>query len=139
MPESDKTPLYIAWANIVIKIWEEKILLLGALDSGALYESLKLHVQANANGEIARIDFFYKLYGKFVDMGVGREISRGNRGDLGFTPTRRRKEWYSRIFYREVMKLKELVAARYGEDAAREIASTINAIKDLKYNEYKRM
>ena len=46
----------------------------------------------NAGEDIEKIEFSFRLYGFFVDMGVGKEVSRGNSGDLGFTPTRKPKE-----------------------------------------------
>ena len=122
-----------AWADIVLKIWHNKITELQVYDTGALYESLKNSLFTAAGNDVNKVEFSFQLYGIFVDMGVGKEIEKGNGGDLGFTPNRKRKEWYSRIFYREVMKLKEILVEKFGEGVARNIIFAMKPVHDLKY------
>lgn len=122
-----------AWADITLKIWRAKITELKIYDTGSLYTSLLNTLTIAAGNDVQKVEFTFKLYGVFVDMGVGREISKGNGGDLGFTPIRKRKEWYSRVFYREVMKLKEILIEKYGKGVAEQIIFSMRPIKDLKY------
>lgn len=135
MPQSgqwNKRETIAAWADITLKIWREKITELKVYETGALYESLQNTLMGMAGNDVDKIEFSFKLYGIFVDMGVGREIARGNDGDLGFTPERKRKEWYSRIFYREVMKLREILVEKFGEEVARQVVFAMKPVKDLK-------
>lgn len=122
-----------AWADITLKIWREKITELKVWETGALFESLMNALFTAAGNDVHKVEFSFKLYGIFVDMGTGREIFRGNDGDLGFNPVRRRKEWYSRFFYREVMRLKEILAEKFGEHVAEQIVFAMKPVKDLKY------
>jgi len=122
-----------AWADITLKIWRAKITELKIHDTGRLYESLLNHLTISAGNDVSKVEFTFKLYGIFVDMGVGREIPLGNSGDLGFNPIRKRKEWYSKIFYREIMKLKEILVEKYGKQIAEQIIFSMKPVKDLKY------
>lgn len=130
--EWNKNETIAAWADITLKIWHNKITELKVWETGALYESLKNTLLAMAGTDVDKIEFSFKLYGIFVDMGVGREIFRGNDGDLGYTPIRKRKEWYSRIFYREVMRLREILMEKFGEEVARQVVFAMKPVKDLK-------
>lgn len=122
-----------AWADITLKIWRAKITELKVYDTGELYNSLLNTLTISAGNNVNKVEFTFHLYGIFADMGVGREISLGNSGDLGFTPIRKRKEWYSRVFYREVMKLKEILVEKYGKGIAEQIIFSMKPVKDLKY------
>ncbi|MFZ4705461.1 MAG: hypothetical protein ACOYMF_05580 [Bacteroidales bacterium] len=122
-----------AWADITLKIWRNKITDLRIYNTGELYNSLINHLTIAAGNDVNKVEFTFKLYGIFVDMGVGREIPLGNSGDLGFNPVRKRKEWYSRIFYREVMKLKEILMEKYGKAVAEQIIYSMKPVNDLKY------
>lgn len=122
-----------AWAEITLNIWRDRITELKIYESGELMRSLENTLYTSAGNSVEKVEFAFKLYGIFVDMGVGREISKGNGGDLGFTPVRKRKEWYSRVFYREVMRLKEILAEKYGQEIAKQVVHSMKPIKDLKY------
>lgn len=106
------------WAATVLKMFRGKILQEDAIYTGQLKDTLRMVVHQAAGGDVARIEFFYKLYGEFVNQGVGKEIALGNSGDLGFTPTRQAKRWYSPVFFREVQKLHEIIAHAAGQQAA---------------------
>lgn len=107
-----------SWSETVLKMWRGKMLALNVYDEGKLYESLKDYVGGKTGEIYSKIVFEYLEYGIYVDIGTGREVSRGNSGDLGFSPKRKQKQWYSKVFYREVMKLKEYMAYRVGAEAA---------------------
>lgn len=130
-PGFNNSETVAAWADIVLKIFKEKLTEFKIYDSGELYNSLLSTMLSASGNNVSRIDFSFKLYGIFVDMGVGREIFVGNPGDV---PTiRKRKEWYSRVFYREVMRLKEILAEKYSDQVAEQVVNALKPVKDLKY------
>lgn len=112
-----------AWADIVLKIWRDKIIQLKVYRTGELYKSLKHEIQRNSDGNIDKIDFVFLVYGVYVDAGVGRG-SRGSRDWLDATEfdewdrktDRVRKQWLSRTFYGQIMRLREILAERYRAD-----------------------
>ena len=122
-----------AWADIVIKIWHDRITVLKVYDKGYLDDSLLDEFLRNAGNDIQKVEFSFKLYGIFVDMGVGREISMGNSGDLGFSPTRKPKEWYSRKYYGQIMKLREILLERYSVAITYSLINTMTEPLDQRY------
>lgn len=124
--EIDINDTIAAWADIVIKVWHNKIIELGVWDKGSLDKSLLQELTRNAGGDIDKIEFSFNLYGKFVDMGVGREISKGNSGRLGFSPGRKSKPWLSRKFYGQIMKLKQLLVDRYSKEISQRLINNLN-------------
>lgn len=105
----------MAWADIVVKMWQEQIMKMDVWESGSLYDSFVQHVMTQSNGDIQKVSFFFNVYGMYVNHGVGKEIYVGNPGDLGFTPKRKRKRWYSRVFYKEVLKIIKYVNWKYSK------------------------
>lgn len=122
-----------AWADIVIEKWHAKITELKAYDKGYLDDSLMQDLLVNAGVDIDKIEFTFKLYGIFVDMGVGKEISKGNSGDLGFTPERKAKEWFSRKYYGQIMKLREILMEQYSKAITFSMINTLSADFDQRY------
>ena len=127
-----------AWADIVIRIWRQKMAkyMIGLYRSKRktpshefLFDSFVKHVQLASGGDQSLIDFIFKEYGIFVDMGVGKDTPAGNTGDT--KTKRRRKQWFSKVWYSEVMKLREVMAKQMGDAAANRIMfglqTTINA------------
>lgn len=117
-----------AWADIVIRNWEEKIHRLKVYDSYQLLNSFTQHVVLNANGNPERVEFTFNYYGKFADMGVGNGVSLEYIG----SGKRRPKQWYSKTFFAEVKKLGELLAEKYALKAALVIVNGVegNSIKE---------
>lgn len=110
-----------AWTEMMLHIWEEKLLLLGIYDTGALVGSL----QGDVSGDIMKMRFME--YGIYVDAGVGNGYRRGNGGNLEFLDDtyriehglgRRRvpRPWFSKKFFASVMKLKDDLAKIIGDD-----------------------
>lgn len=124
-----------AWANIVIEKWHAKITELKVYDKGNLDNSLMQELMVNAGSDIDRIEFTFKLYGQFVDMGVGKEISKGNSGDLGATPTRQPKEWFSKKYYGQVMRLREILMQQYSKAITFSMVNTMQADFDQRYKD----
>lgn len=134
-----------AWADVVIKMWESKILLMDVYDTGYLYNSFISHVLANSGGDVSKIDFIFGMYGVYADMGVGRETARGNSGDVGKSATvfdetyqshrlkRQPRKWYSTVFFREVMKLRFFLEYEYGRQAAIALSEGMSVNFDQRY------
>lgn len=117
-----------AWADITLTVFEESIDRLSANYSYQLTDSLAYHIHTMANGVPDIIDFTYKWYGKFVDMGVGAGVDLENRDSMvsaGLT-TRRQKRWYSKNFFYQVRQLGEILSAKYAQRAAITIITNID-------------
>jgi hypothetical protein len=115
----------IAWADIVLDIWRENMMRLSIRDTGTLWTSLLHHVTSQANGELARIDFFFSYYGLYVDMGAG-----GHPSSPG--SARQSKLWYSKAFYAQVKRLAEILESKYGAEAARSLVGFISGSSNSK-------
>lgn len=122
-----------AWADIVLEKWHNKLTELKVYDQGYLYDSLLYELLLNAGENIQKIEFTFKLYGVFVDIGVGKEVKKGNSGDLGFTPKRKPKEWYSKKFYGQVMRLREILKEQYGRSIAYSMMNALSENVDQRY------
>lgn len=127
-----------AWADIVIEKWHAKITELKVYDKGNLDDSLLHELTVNAGVDIDKIEFSFKLYGQFVDMGVGKEFAKGNSGnvetytELGHS-ARKPKEWFSKKYYGQIMKLKELLMAQYSKAIAYTMVNTLQADFDQRF------
>ena len=120
-----------AFNSTMIKIWREQIILLGAIDTGALYRSA-MAVTMRADGRYTSISLSQKfnLYGLYVDYGTGSNTPRGNPGDIGRANARKRKRWFSRKYFASVMNIREFFADNLGKEIADTVAS--NAVtRDL--------
>lgn len=112
----------LAWADIVIRNWEEKIHKLHVTDSYQLLNSFQHHVVLNANGDPLLVEFAFNFYGKFADMGVGKGTNLVEQGN----GLRKVKPWYSKTFFSEVKKLGEILAEKYARNAALIIVENID-------------
>ena len=115
-----------AWADIVIERWETKIERLRIGNTGNLAKSFYQHVQTQANGNPELIIFTFEYYGKFVDMGVGRGVPL-SQVEFSY---RRPKPWYSKVFFSQLEKLKDILADKYGQKAQFAIITNVE-----KFNE----
>jgi hypothetical protein len=127
----------IAWANITIKRWRKKIdrMKIGQHSSRELFRSFQYNVQASAGGDVQKIEFAFRFYGKFVDMGVGRGTKVGDQpmsygmGRLSgkFLGMKRTpKKWYSKTLYSETQRLVEILQEEYGHRGQIIISENIN-------------
>lgn len=122
-----------AWAEIVIKIFKEKIVTLDPplYDTGDLFKSLMSEFQKQAGDDIEKVDFTFKMYGIFQDMGVGGEFGKGNQGNVD--SQRKPRPWFSSRFFREVMRLREILDERYSRAVAYHVANTLSDSFDQRY------
>lgn len=115
-----------AFNTTMLKIWREQIVLLGAIDTGALYRSV-LAVGMKADGKYTSISLSQKfnLYGLYVDYGTGSNTPRGNPGDIGKANARKRKRWFSRKYFASVMNIREFFADNLGKDLADTVSNAL--------------
>ncbi|TSA24000.1 MAG: hypothetical protein D4R67_12590 [Bacteroidetes bacterium] len=124
-----------AWAKITIRRWRKKIRTLKIGETNSLYDSFVRDVIGSANGDLIKIDFAFKYYGKFVDMGVGKgtkisgvkesKTSRRLEGRM-LGNRRRAKKWYSKTFHAETMRLREILVEHYAEMGSLTIIENID-------------
>ena len=126
-----------AWAQITIKRWRRKIdrMKIGQNSSGELFRSFQYNVLASSGGDVQKIEFAFRYYGKFVDMGVGRgtklgdqPMSMGMRKLSGKFLGMKRvpKKWYSKTFYSETQRLVVILQEEYGHRGQIIISENIN-------------
>lgn len=106
-----------AFNNTMVEIWKEQIILLGVIDTGQLLES-PVGIRCDKNDRITTITLSQSFleYGLWQDYGTGREVARGNPGDIGRDKVRQRRRWFSRKFYASFMNLKEFMADSLGRE-----------------------
>lgn len=116
-----------AFNSTMVKIWREKIALLGAVRTGSLFRSV-VGVSMTADGKFTSISLRqeFNTYGLFVDYGTGRNTPRGNPGDIGRDNARKRKRWFSVKYFASVMNLREFYADNLGVEIADMISNAIS-------------
>lgn len=111
------------WADMMVKIWQEKITRLGIIRTGALYRSLNYNI-VGQNGRNRQIAHRFLLYGLYVENGTGRGYKRGNGGNLYFLDRgyrrahhlgepRKKRVWFARRYYASIQKLYDIEARAY--------------------------
>ena len=106
-----------AFNDTMIRIWKEQITLLGVIDTGRLLQS-PIAIRMNADGKFSEIHLSQAFleYGLWQDYGTGKEVPRGNSGDLGRAKVRKARHWFSRKYYMSVMNIKEFMADSLGKE-----------------------
>lgn len=106
-----------AFNHTMLQIWQEQITLLGVVDTRQLLRSPQaVRQRADAQGLEVELAQSFLTYGLYQDYGTGREVARGNTGDLGRDKRRRRRPWFSRKYYMSVMNIKEFMADSLGRE-----------------------
>ena len=84
----------------MLRIWQEQITLLGVIDTGRLLKSVKA-LPVRADGRFIEIGLSQAFleYGLWQDFGTGKEIPKGNSGDIGREKKRDAKKWFSKKYY----------------------------------------
>ena len=105
-----------AFNDTMIQIWKEQITLLDVIDTGRLLNS-PVAVRTSADGKISEVHLSQAFleYGLWQDYGTGKEVPRGNSGDLGKPKVRKERHWFSRKYYMSVMNIKEFMSDSLGK------------------------
>lgn len=106
-----------AWNNTMLSIWQEQITLLDVIDTGQLLQS-PISLPVRADGRFFEINLTQQFleYGLWQDYGSGKEVSRGNNGDIGRVKVRERRQWFSKKYYSSVLKLRDFMADSVGQE-----------------------
>lgn len=70
-----------AWAEKMVQIWTDRILMAGAVRTGTLLRSVRRGASSITDAE-SLMTFRFVQYGLYVDRGTGRGYTRGNGGDI---------------------------------------------------------
>ena len=129
----EREKFVFAFSRTMITIWCEQITLLNVIDTGRLLRSLKA-LPVRADGRFIEIGLSQSFleYGLWQNFGTGKEIPRGNSGDLGRERKRQKKPWFSRKYYASVMNLRDFLA----DNIAHEFVGIVARSLDDKYVRY---
>lgn len=129
----EREKFVFAFNRTMITIWCEQITLLNVIDTGRLLRSLKA-LPVRADGRFIEIGFSQSFleYGLWQNFGTGKEIPRGNSGDIGRERKRQKKPWFSRKYYASVMNLRDFLA----DNIAHEFVGIVARSLDDKYVRY---
>lgn len=116
-----------AFNNTMVKIWKERITLLGVIDTRTLLNS-PISLGFRADGRLVDVSLTqaFREYGLWQDYGTGKEVPRGNPGDIGREKKRQRRRWFSIKYYASFMNIKEF----YEENLGKEFVGVINEALD---------
>lgn len=122
-----------AFNETMLKIWKEQMTLLDVIDTGALLASPK-SLPLRADGRFMELGLSQSFleYGLWQNFGTGKEIPRGNNGDIGRERKRKKKPWFSRKYYASVMNLRDFLA----DNMAKELVGVVAQSLDDKYLRY---
>ena len=111
------------FTELVIEKWQLKISSLGITDTHELFNSFQADIIRDANGNPEIIKFIFNYYGRFLDMGVFGTGSRKIK--TAVRHTRKKQPWYSATFARQVRRLADLMARKYGYQSVVTITEAI--------------
>lgn len=115
--KAEREKFILAFNDTMVKIWKERITLLDVIDTGTLLNSV-VGVRCNADGQFLQIELSqaFRTYGLWQDRGVGKEVARGNPGDIERDKVRKARPWFSTKYYRSVMNLKEFMTDNIAQE-----------------------
>lgn len=115
----EREKFVLAFNDTMLKIWREQMTLLGVIDTGRLLHSPKsLPVRADGRFIELGLSQSFLEYGLWQNFGTGKEIPRGNHGDIGRERKRKKKPWFSRKYYASVMNLRDFLSDNIAHDSS---------------------
>lgn len=131
---SEREKFVTAFNETMLKIWKEQMTLLDVIDTGALLASPK-SLPLRADGRFIELGLSQSFleYGFWQNFGTGKEIPRGNNGDIGRERKRKKKPWFSRKYYASVMNLRDFLADNMAKGFVGVVAQSLDD-KYLRYN-----
>lgn len=135
LKERDK---YIsAFNDTMVKIWQEQITLLGVIDTGQLLES-PVGIRCDKDEKIVNISLGLEFleYGLWQNYGTGREVPRGNSGDIGREKVRQKRPWFSKKFFASYMNMKEFMADSLGREFLGMVSDALDSDKMRRNTSY---
>mgnify|MGYP007056179700 CR=1 FL=1 len=131
--QSEREKYVLAFNDTMLKIWREQITLLDVIDTRHLLNSVSaLPVRADGRFVEVTLSQAFTEYGLWQDYGTGKEIPRGNPGDIGREKKRVAKKWFSRKYYASVMNIRDFLSENIGN----EFVGVISRSLDDTYRRY---
>lgn len=138
LPLSEKEALdererYVrAFNDTMVRIWREKITLLGVLDSGRLYNSV-VGVSLTADSKFTSVSLKqeFQEYGLYAERGTGRNTPKGNPGDIGRPNPRKKRPWMTRKHLASMFNLQEFFADNLGQQMCLAITNVLDKTPTL--------
>ena len=126
-PQSEREKFVMAFNDTMLKIWQEQITLLGVIDTGSLLNSVNA-LPVRADGRFIEIGLTQSFleYGLWQDFGTGKEIPRGNHGDIGREKKRVAKKWFSKKYYSSVLNLRDFLSDNIGQSFVGVVAKALD-------------
>jgi len=126
-PQSEREKYVSAFNDTMLKIWQEQITLLDVIDTSHLLHSVKA-MPVRADGRFIEIGLsqLFTEYGLWQDFGTGKEIPRGNHGDIVREKKRKAKKWFSRKYYSSVLNLRDFLADNIGQSFVGVVAKALD-------------
>lgn len=144
-PPISPRELAVKWLDLTVDNFIGNISKLRILRTGTLLASFRKEVIGAAEGDELRLRLSYALYGKFVDMGVGRGMGRGvrkaddgfdrlrnGRGQLKRQP-RQPRPWYSTEIAHQTHRLAELMLELRGRVAFTTITDALPSTTQVNF------
>lgn len=132
--QQEREKFVLAFNDTMLKIWKEQITLLGVIDTRRLLNSPK-SLPVRADGRFIEIGLSQTFleYGLWQNYGTGKEIPRGNNGDIGRDRKRKKKPWFSRKYYTSVMNLRDFLSENIANEFIGIVAQALDD-QHLRYN-----
>ena len=125
--QEEREKYILAFNDTMLKIWREQITLLDVIDTGRLLKSPKsIAVRTDGRFIEATLSQGFLEYGLWQDFGTGKEVPRGNTGDIGREKKRIAKRWFSRKYYASVMNIRDFMAESIGHEFVGIVANAID-------------
>jgi hypothetical protein len=125
------------WLEYTLDDLRESLRKLKIDDTGHLLASVQGHLVAAAGDDVQKLSIAYAVYGKFVDMGVGRGMGAGvrkrdsdyqrirdERGQL-HKYSRKARPWSSKVIGKQAMRLSIILSDYYGETTVASIQQAL--------------
>jgi hypothetical protein len=127
------------WARITVQALIKNLERYSIGVTQELKDSIKYVIVKDGQNWVDRITFSFNIYGRFVDMGVGRGVPLGaikeakimqralnEKRTMG--PHRKKKPWEGKGFTAQAFRLQELIAEMLQDSVTTEVADTLSKI-----------
>ncbi len=126
------------WARITLEYLKQNLFKYKIGVTESLKNSLKYTIVKDSQNWTQRVTFEFNLYGRFVDMGVGKGVSLGGAREVkimrralnqrGNGIGRKPKPWEAKGFAAQSFRLQELIAELLQQTITTEVADVLSRI-----------
>ena len=129
-PQDTRREYVDAFVSTMTDIWRERLVKLRALRTCNLFSSVTAMTPVIGDPDVSKVflQFRFSQYGHYLQRGVGKEIARGNGGDIHRAKVRRRKEWFQPKWQGSIHNIREF----YARSFSRESIAIINTALTVK-------